>query len=957
LYSTILMMINMLTIFGLCAFSVLGQTISSHRGRTAPSAGGGTSGLSITDLKCEYLSDPLGIDVRNPRLSWVLHSSQRGQKQTAYQVLAASTPERLAKDEGDLWDSGKLESDQTTHVVYRGKLLQSQMVVDWKVRVWDKDQRPSAWSKPALWTMGLLEPSDWRAKWIAPADTNPSASPMFRKEFSLRRTVDRATLTVTALGLYEVRINGQRVGDHILAPEWTDYHKRVQYQTYDVTNLLLTGGNAVGVVLGEGWYAGRIGGSNVVPNGPLRRIYGGRPRFILQLRISLADGNEQSITTDETWRCFTDGPIRSSDILDGEVYDARLEKQGWDSPGFDDTDWGTAVLQEPVKAQLVAQPNEPIRIVKLIKPIALTEPKSGVFVFDLGQNMVGWCRLHLKGKAGTTVTLRHAEVLNPDGTIYRDNLRMPDDGGPLGARQQDQYTLRGNGWETFEPHFTYHGFRYVEVTGLSEKPRLDVLLGCAFHSSAPDVGHFECSNPLLNKLMQNILWTQWDNMIGVPTDCPQRDERLGWMGDMQVFSQTACYNMDMSAFFTKWVRDIRDAQADDGRFPDFAPHPYGPNERFSGNPGWGDAGVIVPWRVYVNYADKRLLEEHFEAAKRWIDFIRLNNPDLIWMNRRGTSGEYGDWLNGNTLILDGYPKTGGEVPKEIHATAFFAYSTELVSKMASVLGRLDDAKGYAALARDIRKAFNRAFVSPDGTIKGNTQAGYALALSFDLLPDSLRQAAAAHMVKAIEAYNGRLSTGFETSVRMMMELSGTGYNDIAYSLINSRTIPSWGYMIEHGATTIWERWDGYVEGRGFQDKGMNSFNHYAIGAVGEWMWRTIVGINPDEENPSYKHIVIRPRAGGGLTMAKGTYSSIRGPITSEWSIKNGVLALKVIVPPNTTATVYVPAKDAKAVKEGNLPADRAEGVRFVRAESGSAVFEVESGVYTFTAPFSTDRTR
>jgi alpha-L-rhamnosidase len=902
--------------------------------------------VTPTQLRCEYVANPICIDAERPRLSWVLLSKERAQVQTAYQVLAASSEEKLAQEKGDLWDSGKVESDQSIHIVYAGKPLESRMRVFWKVRAWDKNGKASDWSETAAWQMGLLQPGDWKAKWIGSGKPGPA---MLRKTFNLASPPRRAIVYASALGLYELRLNGRRVGDHVLAPEWTDYNKRVQYQGYDVTELLHSGENAFGAMLGDGWYSGRIGISHIVgPDGPLRGFYGDTsPWFLMQLEVELSDGSRQMVSSDNTWKATTDGPIRSSCILDGEVYDARKEMPGWDRPGFDDSGWKDAETKPHVTAKLVAQPNEPIRIVEELRPISVTETKPNLFVFDLGQNMTGWCRLKTRGLPGTTITLRHAEVLDADGNIYTDNLRVPKGGGPGGARQVDTFILRGEGEEVLEPHFTYHGFRYVEVTGLLQKPELDSLVGCVFHSDAPRAGRFECSNPLLNKLMQNIVWTQRGNMHSVPTDCPQRDERLGWLGDAQIFSQTACFNMQMATFYTKVCQDISDAQADDGRFPDFAPHPFDPNARFSGAPGWADGGVIIPWRVYQNYGDKRILETHFESAKRWVEYVRTQGPDLIWTGKRGN--DYGDWLNGNTLILEGWPRTGAAVSQELMATAFFAYSADLVSKMALVLGRTDDAERYAKLTAQIKEALNRTFVKPDGTIQGDTQAGYALSLHFDLLPEDASKDAAKQMVERIKSRGGHLSTGIQSTGRMMLELTRHGFNDVAYELLNKRTVPSWLYMVEHGATTIWERWDGYVEGRGYQDPGMNSFNHWAFGSVGEWMFRTIPGINPGDHRPGYKHFTIRPRPGGGLTWARGNYESMYGAVVSSWKSERNLFTLNVSVPVNTTATVYVPAKGAEGVTEGGGPAGEAEGVRFLGFEDGEAVYSVGSGNYGFVS--------
>jgi len=912
-------------------------------------------------LRCEYLVNPSGIDVVVPRLSWELADTRRGARQTAYQILAADEVEKLAADEGNLWDTGKVDSAASIQIEYAGRPLHARMRVWWKVRVWDELDRPSPWSAPAAWSMGLLEPSDWKAKWIgddaAPPPTQPATSdasqgprgmeplspPVLRKAFPVaqRGTVRRAIAYVSALGLYELRLNGRRVGDQQLAPEWTDYHQRVQYQTYDVTELLREGENAIGVTLGDGWYAGRIGLTQIVPGGPPRAIYGRRPSFLMQLELEYADGHREQVLTDASWRCTTDGPLRSADLLDGETYDARRATPGWDMPEFDDAVWKPAGVRESPAARLVAQPNEPIRITRELKPVQLSEPQPGKYIFDLGQNMVGWCRFGAMGAAGQEITLRHAEVLNPDGTLYTANLRS--------ALQTEHYTLRGDGVETFEPRFTYHGFRYVEVSGLSQPPALDQLTGCVVHSAAPEVGEFECSSPLLNRLWQNVLWTQRANLHSIPTDCPQRDERLGWMGDILAFAQTACCNMDMAAFFTKWVPDVRDAQTKDGRYPDFAPHPFDPEARFSGVPAWGDAGVFVPWRAYQNYGDQRLLAQHFESAARWVDWIHANNPDLLWKNGRGN--DYGDWLNADTLKLEGWPAKGAAMPKEAFATAFFARSTQIVAEMAAVLGKDDDAEHYAALAAAIRAAFNEAYVNAEGQIEGDTQAGYAIALHFGLLPEALEPAAADRMVACFQRYDGLISTGFHSTICLMHELTRRGHLADAYRLINERRMPSWGYAIDHGATTIWERWDGYVEGRGFQDPGMNSFAHYAIGSVGEWLYATVAGIQLDPAVPAYRHFILRPEPGGGLTWARGAYRSIHGRIESEWRIDGERLTLRVAVPANTTATLYVPTSRPESVRESGSPVEEAVGVRAAAGEPGAVAFELEAGRYEFTAAY------
>ena len=784
------------------------------------------------------------------------------------------------------------------------------------------------------WSTGKL--TDGRL--LPDAGTSSSSPPatLLRKEFALSGAVKRATVSVTGLGFYELTLNGQRVGDHLLAPEWTRFSKRIQYQTYDVTSLLQQGANALGAQLCGGWWSGPLMTQPAVS----------APQycFLVRMDIEKSDGTTQTVVSDGSWQASNSGPVRRAEIYYGEIYDATKEQPGWDQAGFstNGTGWVAAqVLPCPTgsaAAALVAQPSEPIRVEKELTPVKITQPSAGVYVFDMGQNMVGWCRLTTSAPTGTVITLRFGEALNDDGTVYLGNLR--------GATQVNAYTWRG-GEATLEPRFTYFGFRYVQIAGLTTAPDSGTLLGRVFHSDAPQAGTFSSSSDLLNSIMSNIEWTQRANMMSAPTDCPQRDERLGWMGDIQSFSQTAIFNRDMAGFFTKWIPDIRDSQADDGRYPDVAPHVADPNTSFSGVPGWGDAGTVVPWRMYQNYGDARVLEQHFASAKRWVDYIRSNNANLLW--RVGRGNDYNDWLNGDTLILSGYPTGISAIPNEVFATAFFAHSAEIVANMASVLGRTDDAATYGALFASIKAAFNQAYVSADGTISGGTQAGYALALNFNLIDESLRPKATALLMDAIARYNAHPSTGIHATHRMMIELSKNGQHSEACRLINLRTVPSWGYMVDMGGTTIWERWDGYVKGRGFQDPGMNSFNHWAFGSVGEWAWRELAGLNPDDAQPGFKRVVIRPRTGGGFTWIKSRYQSIRGPFVSEWAQNGNTFSLHVAVPPNATATVYVPAKDATTVTEGSTLASKAEGVSFLRTEDSCAVYAIESGDYTFAS--------
>lgn len=886
-------------------------------------------------LRCEYRENPLGIDVASPRLSWKLAlacANGWGCHQTAYEIQVAGTIVGLLGGHADLWHTGKVRSDETIHIEYGGRPLVCKQPCFWRVRVWDERDRVSTWSEPALWTMGLLEKSDWGARWIEESepyvtedDSHFPPAISFRKTFILSAAIRRATAHVTGLGAYQMFINGQRVGAHVLAPEWTDYRTRIQYQTFDVTDLVREGENAVGAWVGMGWYMSRL---MLVG----RCAYGNTPRFLLRLDVELEDGSVETVVTDDSWRSTHEGPIRLNDIYDGEDYDARLEMPGWDKPGFDDHTWKSVRTEELGSPALVWQPCEPIKVVQELRPVGLSSPSPGVYVFDLGQNMAGWCRVDAVGSAGESIKIRFAEMLNDDGTIYTENLR--------GARATFNYTPKEDGRVAFEPHFTYFGFRYVEIEGLAVSPSLESVIGRVICSSSPDAGAFECSNEMLTQLSKNVYWSQRANLFGTTTDCPQRDERFGWTGDIQVFAQTAILNMDMGAFFSKFVKDLRDSQSDDGRFPDFAPHPGDKNAGWTGAPGWGDVGTVVPWRQYENYADKRMIEEHFESAKRWVDYIHGMSPDLIW--REGRGNNYNDWLNGDSLIMDGWPRDGATVPPDILATAFFAHSTEIVARMAEVIGRRSDADYYAGLFENIKEAFSSSFVQPDGRMESDTQAAYALALNFNLLPHDLRPLAAKHMVEGLAKYNGHMSTGFLSSHRLMLELSRAGYIDEAYRLALLTDFPSWGMMIENGATTIWERWDGYVKGRGFQDAGMNSFNHWAFGAVSEWMWRSIIGLSPDEQQPGFKHFIIHPRPGGGLTWAKGTYESIRGTIRSSWRLSEEKFTLDVMVPPGTSATVYVPTSSLGTVV--------AEGAEFSHVEADKSVFRVSSGSHEFICP-------
>ncbi len=958
-----------------------------------------SAAVTTQKLRCEYLTDPFGIDSTSPRLSWIINSTQRAEKQTAYQILVASTPDLLRQDKGDLWDSGQVASEESAQIVYVGRPLVSRQAYYWKVRSWDRAGKSGEWSPSAQWHMGLLQSSDWKAKWItaepsvvtspetlvirratyeaidikAHADVtsalagqvkgnhlsvqvnnktlgvDPAANIVkrllvdyelngkkftkeigenqtlvlpedaagvryLRKPFTLNAPIQSAVLYTTALGLYELQINGQRVGDHLLAPDWTDYRKRVRYQSYDVTKLVNRGDNAIGAWLANGWFSGKIGnGANA--------FFGKVPALLAQLEITYADGRTERVVTDESWKSHR-SPILASDFMLGEDYDARLEVKGWSQPGLDDSSWSIVSVRDESARHLESQVMEPVRRITELTPKNITEPKPGSWVYDLGQNMVGVVRLKVTAPAGTKVTLRHAEMLNPDGTLYTKNLR--------GAPSVDHYICKGTGTEIWEPRFTFHGFRYVEITGLTGKPKKDAVTGVVIASDTQPTGEFACSDPRINQLQSNIKWGQRGNYISIPTDCPQRDERLGWMGDAQVFIRTATYNADVAAFFTKWLVDVDDGQTAAGAFADVNPNTMDCNSV----PAWGDAGVICPWTIYQIYGDRRILEQHLTAMTKWVDYLHLHSTDLLRDKDRGN--DYGDWLS-----------IQANTPKDLIGTAYFAYSANLLAKSYRALGRDEQAAKYEHLFEEIKSAFNRAYVAADGRIKGNTQCVYAMALKFELLPENLRAKAAQYLEDDIRAKGGHLSTGFVGVSYLLPVLTQAGKAETAYSLLLQDTFPSWLFSVKHGATTIWERWDGWTPEKGFQDPGMNSFNHYSLGSCGEYLFGGIGGIQP--ASSGYKTIRIEPIIRNGLIWAKTSYDSIHGKIATYWKRDGQRLTLDIVVPANTTATVYVPAKDAANITESGTAAAKATGVKFLRNDQGNAVFEVSSGTYKFVS--------
>ncbi len=902
------------------------------------------SDAKVTHLRCEYLVDPLGIDEPEPRLSWRIESYRRGARQCAYRIRVSSSAERLARDDADTWDSGWIENEETTHISYRGRPLRSQECCHWRVDIRDETDA-EARSAPALWSMGLLERSDWAARWIA-ADpeiirrdqqatastlTDPGTPVLFRREFEIPRAVRRATVYASARGVFELRVNGQRIGEDYFAPEWTDYGRRIHYRTYDLGSQINRGHNVIAATLGDGWWGGFVGWQET------RARYGSLENSLLvQLEIEYEDGNTLALGTDGRWECNT-GPILSSDMQMGEVYDARREQSGWDQPGRFEG-WLPAREVAPPAASLVAQRSEPVRITETLTPVSTRELRPGVRLFDLGQNISGWVKLELtEAPPGTRITLRHGERLDASGALYTENLRR--------AKAIDVYVTRGDAIEVFEPHFTFHGFQFFEINSdppLPPQSRLTAA-GRVVHSAAAPASRFECSNADVNRLWLNGAWSQRGNFLSVPTDCPQRDERLGWLGDAQVFLRTASYNMDVAAFFTKWMIDVEDAQTPDGVFPDVAPR-INEKERYTGldglcgAAGWADAGIIVPWTIWRVYGDRRIIERHWHAMVAWLDYLEKANPRGIRENELGNN--YGDWL---CLPTDTRFRKHSPM-KTLLATAYWADDAAKMARMARELGKVGEARRFAAMFERVRAAFQEEWLRDDGRLVVETQTAYLLALAFGLFPERVRPRAAERLVGSIRALDWHLSTGFIGISHLNPTLTQTGHTGVAYRLLLQDTFPSWLYPVKHGATTIWERWNGWTDEDGFFDPHMNSFNHYSLGSVGEWLFRHVAGIELDPEVPGFREFLLRPFTGTGLDWVRASYATMHGEISSEWRRRGRSFDWRIRVPANTRATVWIPSTEDTALDT--------DGLEVLRREQDSAVCAAAAGEYRLASEVS-----
>jgi alpha-L-rhamnosidase len=890
-------------------------------------------------LRTEYQVDPLGLDETEPRFAWLIDDDRPGARQAAYQILVASRLDLLDADSGDLWDSGQVRSDSTVHVVYGGAPLGSFAASVWKVRTWDADGASSPWSDPARFELGPLTTADWagatfiRSALVGNFQTSAPA-PYLRRAFRLEGNVQRARLYITALGLYEVSINGQLATADVYRPGWTEYSRRVPYQAYDVSTLLDRGENVIGVILGDGWYCGFVG--------ERRQIWGDRPQLLAKLVVSV-EGSQMPVVigTDGEWH-WTAGPILSNDNYNGETYDARLELAGWDKPGYEHlTRWEPAEIVPAftTRAEVVATIAPPVRRKLEMRPQTVTARPNGAFQFDFGQNMVGRARLRVTAPSGTELTLRFAEMLKPDGSLYTENL--------LTAKATDRYVCKGGGEEVWEPRFTFHGFRYAEVSGSPVPLDQDALTGVVIHSDCAEVGDFECSNELINRLQNNIRWSQRGNFIDVPTDCPQRAERLGWTGDIQVFATTSTFNMDVSSFLAKYVADLRDGQliggVDRGSFPMVAPR----INAQPGGPGWADAGVIVPWVLYERYADVRVLERHYPAMLAYIDFLdRAHHERSL-----GTWLGFGDWLSldATTQEIEGFGSadTFGGTQREFIWLAFDAHSTDIVRKTAALLGFPEDAARLGERRDHMVGEFVRRYVDADGHLTLKTQTAYVLALQFDLLPEaSARQAAADDLVANLKR-NGHLQTGFVGTPYLLHVLSDIGRTDLAYLLLERVEYPGWLYPVTQGATTVWERWDAWTHTDGFKAHYMNSFNHYAYGSVGEWLFRVVAGIDTTLDGTGYRRALIRPELGGSLISASGYVDTLHGRISSAWHLEHDHAVLRISLPANTLATLRLPARSIGSVAHGDVGLEDVTGISDVTLNRGRVQCVAEAGTYEF----------
>ncbi|MGV8090676.1 MAG: glycoside hydrolase family 78 protein [Mangrovibacterium sp.] len=889
------------------------------------------------DLRCEMQSDPVGIDVSRPCLSWQIAGTERGIEQSAYQILVASNPANLDLNTGDLWDSGKVVSGQSSLVAYDGKILKSRDECYWKVRIWTGNSE-SEWSIPAKFSMGLLYYKDWTGRWIGfdhpfPWDREEKFSRLsaryFRKEFAIQKEVRSAKVYIIGLGLYELYLNGRRIGDQVLAPAPTDYSKNVKYNVFDVTEELISGNNAIGVVLGNGRYYTMRQAEK-----PYKIKTFGYPKLLLQLELSYTDGTSETVKTDNSWKGTADGPIRTNNEYDGEEYDARKEMPGWSSAGFDDNAWLHAEYVQEPQGEFEAQMNPPVKVMKTIQPVSVTEIRPGVFILDMGQNMAGWLWMRVRGKSGDQVTLRFAEILNERGELATANLRD--------AKATDVYTLKGGGDETWEPSFVYHGFRYAEISGYPGRPSAQDFEGRVVYDDLETAGYFKTSNELINRIYENAWWGISGNYKGMPVDCPQRNERQPWLGERATGAYGESFIFGNALLYAKWLTDIRNAQRADGSTPDVAPAFW---RYYSDNMTWAGTYLMVADMLLRQFGDIRIIEQHYPHMKRWLKYMqeRYMNDEFIM-----TKDSYGDWCPPPATIEEGRGKNANrKYPSMLISTAYHYYYLQLMQKFARLTGHEEDISAYASLAEKVRSAFNRKFFNVRNNYYGqNSLTDNLLPYAFGLVPPEYRKQIFQTITDLIEIKNnGHLSTGMIGTQWLMRTLTENGRADLAYRIATNKTYPGWGYMVGNGATTIWELWNGNTAA-----PNMNSHNHVMmLGDLIIWFYENLAGIKSDETFTGFKKVIMKPEPVKGLDFVDASYQSPYGLIKSAWKRKDGLFIWNIVIPANSRAEIYIPAGSLKDIRESDKALSGPDQIQFLRMEGDRAVFGIGSGEYHFVS--------
>ena len=891
--------------------------------------------VSLQNLRVEMLVNPVGIDIEQPALSWEIAGNERAVEQLSYQVIVSSTPENLELDKGDLWNSGKVDSDRSIHVKYAGRLLKSGMTAYWKVKVWTS-KGPSNWSKPAIWSKGLSQYKDWTGRWIGfdkyfPWDDEKSvrlSARYFRKEFATTKQVKSATASIMGLGLYELYIDGKKVGDQVLAPAPTDFTQNIKYNTFDVTRQIMPGKHAIGVILGNGRFF------EMRQSKAYKQKTFGFPKLLMQINITYTDGSSETIKTDQSWKGTADGPILANNEYDGEEYDARKEMPGWNKAGFDDKNWLVPEYVQEPGGTYEAQMNQFMKVMQDIKAQSITK-RGDKYIIDFGQNMAGWVKFRVKGAEGRKVTLRFAESLQADGSIFTTNLRD--------AKSTDTYILRGEGIEEWEPRFIYHGFRYIEVDGYPGTPAKSDFTARLVYDDMKTIGAFESSNALLNQIYKNSWWGIASNYKGMPVDCPQRNERQPWLGDRPTGAYGESFLFDNTALYKKWLEDIRYAQKADGAIPDVAPAFW---RYYSDNMTWPGTLLMISDMLHRQTGDAEVLKEYYPSMKKWLEYMESR-----YLNEQGimTKDSYGDWCVPPVTVEAGRGVNADQKhPSALIATAYYYYYLNLLSRFAELTGNTVDIASFKERAAAAKIAFNKKYYNQAGYYGENTLTDNLLALAFGLVQNEDLKKVQNQIVQIIEVKNkGHLSTGLIGTQWLMRTLSDMGRGDLAYKIATQKTYPSWGYMIENGATAIWELWNGNTA-----NPKMNSQNHVMmLGDLMIWYYENLLGIKSDEANPGFRNIVMKPEMIEGLNFAKGSFQSPYGTIKSDWKKSGKTFNWDITIPANTKAMIYVPATSTDKIKESGKKVSASRGLRFIRMEGSRAVFEAGSGEYSFSSGY------